>query len=298
MLRATGRESTMTTTIETRIVRTAPGMDFDVSVAGDPSRPLVLMLHGFCVSRHYWEAQVAALAEAGYFAAAPNQRGYAPGARPPAAQHANYTIDALIDDAMAIVSGLGHGDRRFHLAGHDWGGSLSWDIADRWPERLGSLSMLSRPHPLAFNRALQEDPEQPARSAHHKWLLAPGAEDNVLADDAHWVRARLHRNGVPEAAIEKHISVIGNHPAMEAAIGWYRARGTRHAPVGPTRVPTLLIWGDADDTVGRMAAEGTAEFIAAPYTFAELPGVGHYAADQVPDKVNTLILAHLARHPV
>jgi hypothetical protein len=27
---------------ETRIVRTAPGMGFDVSVAGDPGRPLVL----------------------------------------------------------------------------------------------------------------------------------------------------------------------------------------------------------------------------------------------------------------
>jgi hypothetical protein len=45
----------MTTTIETRIVRTAPGMEFDVSIGGDPDRPLVLMLHGFCVSRHYWE---------------------------------------------------------------------------------------------------------------------------------------------------------------------------------------------------------------------------------------------------
>ena len=73
------RKPTMTTTIETRIVRTAPGVEFDVSVAGDPSRPLVFMLHGFCVSRHYWEAQAIALAEAGYFAAAPNQRGYAPG---------------------------------------------------------------------------------------------------------------------------------------------------------------------------------------------------------------------------
>jgi pimeloyl-ACP methyl ester carboxylesterase len=55
----------MTMTIETRIVRTAPGMEFDVSVAGDPTRPLVLMLHGFCVSRHYWDAQAVALAEAG-----------------------------------------------------------------------------------------------------------------------------------------------------------------------------------------------------------------------------------------
>jgi hypothetical protein len=42
----------------------------------------------------------------------------------------------------------------------------------------------------------------------------------VLTNDAHWVRARLRRNGVPEAAIEKHISVIGNRPAMAAAIGW------------------------------------------------------------------------------
>lgn len=285
-------------TIETRIVQTAPGTAFDVSVAGDPSRPLVLMLHGFCVSRYYWDAQVIALAEAGYFAAAPNQRGYAPAARPDPAKHANYTFDKLVDDAMAIAIALGHGTRRFHLAGHDWGGSLSWDIADRWPERLGSLTMLSRPHPQAFNRALQEDPEQPARSAHHKWLLDPSAEDKVLANDADWVRARLRRNGVPEAKIEKHISVIGNRPAMTAAIAWYRARGTRHAPVGPTRVPSLLVWGDADDTVGRMAAEGTADFIAAPYTFAPLAGVGHYAADQVPEQVNTLMLDHLARHPV
>src|SRR5215469_4272968 len=100
-----GKEAAMTMTIETHIVRTAPGMEFDVSVAGDPNRPLVLMLHGFCVSRHYWNAQVVALAEAGYFAAAPNQRGYAPGARPDPAEHVNYIIDALIDDAMAIVAG-------------------------------------------------------------------------------------------------------------------------------------------------------------------------------------------------
>lgn len=75
------------------------------------------------------------------------------------------------------------------------------------------------------------------------------------------------------------------------------ARG-RHAPVGPTTVPTLFIWGDQDDTVGRTVAEGTGEFIAAPYQFATLPGVGHYAADQVPKQVNALLLEHLKRHPI
>ena len=76
---------------------------------------------------------------------------------------------------------------------------------------------------------------------------------------------------MPQAAIDKHLSVIGNPPAMEAALAWYRARGERQ-PIGPTKVPTLFIWGDADDTVGRIAAEGTAEFIAADYRFARPAG--------------------------
>jgi pimeloyl-ACP methyl ester carboxylesterase len=92
------------------------------------------------------------------------------------------------------------------------------------------------------------------------------------------------------------MSVVGNPPAMEAALAWYRARGERQS-IGPTKVPTLFIWGDADDTVGRAAAEGTGEFIAADYQFAALPGVGHYAADQVPEQVTALLLDHLGRHP-
>jgi hypothetical protein len=45
-----------------------------------------------------------------------------------------------------------------------------------------------------------------------------------------------------------------------------------------------------------MAAEGTAEFIEADYTFAPIGGGGHYTADQFPDRVNALLLEHLARY--
>ena len=283
--------------IETRKIETAPGLVFDVSVAGATEKPLVLMLHGFCVSRYFWDNQMPTLAQAGYLAVAPNQRGYAADARPDPADFDNYRIDKLIGDALDIVAAVGHGERRFHLVGHDWGGSLSWIIADRWPERVASLTMLSRPHPASFARAMKEDPEQPHRSRHHHELLDPGAGQRLLAENGKWVRDRLARNGVPEAAIDKHLSVIGNPDAMEAALAWYRARGERH-PIGPTRVPTLFIWGDADDTVGRVAAEGTSEFIAADYQFSALPGVGHYAADQVPERVTALLLDHLSRHPV
>ena len=283
--------------IEMRRIETVPGLVFDVSVAGADDAPLVLLLHGFCVSRHFWNNQLPVLAQAGYFAMAPNQRGYSVEARPDPQDFDKYHVDRLIGDALDIVAAAGHTERRFHLVGHDWGGSLSWLIADRCPERLASLTMLSRPHPASFARALKmPDGEQAHRSQHHQEFLDPAAGSRLLADDAAWVRTRLARNGVPEAAIALHLSVIGNPSAMEAALAWYRARGERQ-PIGPTKVPTLFIWGDADDTVGRAAAEGTGEFIAADYQFAALPGVGHYAADQVPERVTALLLDHLGRHP-
>jgi pimeloyl-ACP methyl ester carboxylesterase len=277
----------------------SPALTFDALTAGQPGVPLVLLLHGFAESMQCWRAQVAALAGAGYRAVAPSQRGYSHGARPDTGDTANYHIDRLMDDAMAIVAASGYGDRRFHLVGHDWGGSIAWALADRFPQLIASLTVLSRPHPNAFNRALQmPDGEQAQRSRHHKAFLEPGAADVVLADDAKWLRERWAANGVPDAAMTEHLGVLGNKPAMEAALAWYRARGAIRGPLGPIRVPTLFIWGDADDTVGRVAAEGTQDFVAAPYRFEVLPGVGHFAADQAPDRVSELLLAHVAAYPV
>lgn len=283
--------------MDVRKIKTAPGLEFDCSLAGSPDGAPVLLLHGFGVSRHFWDRQVPALADAGYFAIAPNQRGYSPGARPDPKDLDAYHIDRLVGDALDIVAAAGHGGRRFHLVGHDWGGSLSWIIAARYPDRLCSLTMLSRPHPASFLRALAlPDGEQKRRSGHHKAFLEPDAVPKLLANNCEWLRSRHMRQGMPEAATDAHMSVLGNEAALEAALAWYRSSGPRQ-PLGPIKVPTLYIWGDADDTVGRVAAEGSGEFIEAPYYFEVLAGVGHYAADQVPDKVNALLLAHLRQHP-
>jgi len=283
---------------ELRRIATGPGLVFDAFVHGAASAPLVLLLHGASESFHMWRAQLPALAAAGFRAVAPSQRGYSAGARPPTDDVANYTFDLLMTDAMNIVAASGHGERRFHLVGHDWGGSIAWGIADRHPYRLASLTVLSRPHPTAFNRALAlPDGEQAQRSRHHKAFLAPDAGALLLADGARRLRERWAGSGVPAAAIEQHLAVIGDPAAMEGMLAWYRARGALRAPLGPIRVPTLYIWGDADDTVGQAAAEGTREFVTGPYRFATLPGGGHFVAEQAPTQVNELLLAHLAAHP-
>ena len=61
----------------------------------------------------------------------------------------DYHLRHLAADVAAIVAASGY--PRAHIVGHDWGGSLAWDIAFRFPERLASLTMLSRPHPAAFS---------------------------------------------------------------------------------------------------------------------------------------------------
>src|SRR5579872_7343041 len=185
----------------------APRLTFDVLAAGEPSAPLVLLLHGFAESMQCWRAQLSAIADMGYRALAPSQRGYSATARPDSRDPSHYQIDRLMDDAMAIVAASGYGDKRFHLAGHDWGGSIAWALADRYPDRVASLTILSRPHPNAFNRALLEtDSEQAHRSRHHKAFLEPGAADVVLADDARWLRERWAANGMPASAMEEHLA--------------------------------------------------------------------------------------------
>jgi pimeloyl-ACP methyl ester carboxylesterase len=282
---------------DVRQVETAPGLTFDVRADGPNDGAPVLLLHGFAESFHTWDAQIAALARAGYRAVAPSQRGYSARARPDPINTDNYIFDRLVDDPMQIASKLGL--TRFHLVGHDWGGSIAWGIADKYPDRLASLAILSRPHPNAFNRALAlPDGDQKHRSRHHRAFLEPDAASVVLANDCEWLRVRWEAAGVPRAAQEKHLSVLGNPTAMEAAIAWYQARGAIRSPLGGIRVPTLYIWGDADDTVGRPAAEGTRDDVSGPYQFAVLPGGSHFIQDQMPEQVNALLLAHLARNPV
>ena len=279
-------------------ITTSPTLTFDALAAGDASAPLVLLLHGFAESMHCWRAQVTALAAAGYRAIAPGQRGYSPGARPDTGDVANYHIERLMDDAMAIVAASGYGEARFHLAATTGAAALpgrwptvlrsGWRRSRCCPGRTRTPSIVRCRSPMAIRRS--------GRGITRRFsnLMPPMS---CWADDARWLRERLAANGVPADAIAKHLSVLGDKDAMEAALAWYRARGAIRGPLGPIRVPTLYIWGDADDTVGRTAAEGTVDFVAASYRFEVLPGVGHFAADQVPERVSALLLAHVASHP-
>ena len=281
----------------TAVEISANSFRFTADCAGDASAPLVLLLHGFPQTRYTWRHQLPALAAAGFHAVAPDQRGYSPGARPSGAVH--YGTDALVGDALAIADALGA--QRFHLVGHDWGGQLAWLLAARHPERLRSLTVLSRPHPAAFARALASDAKQSERSKHHRAFQDPNTASLLIEDGARRLRRMLREQGVPEADADAYIAPLSSLEAIEAALNWYRAAfsggsALAAADVPAVRVPTLFVWGDADATVGRFAADATRELVAAPYRFVVVPGAGHFLTDQAPEAITRELLAHLASH--
>ena len=64
--------------IRSRFVRGVNGLDIHILEAGyaPADRPLVLLLHGFPEIAYSWRKVMPALADAGFHAVAPDQRGY------------------------------------------------------------------------------------------------------------------------------------------------------------------------------------------------------------------------------
>ncbi|MDG2113156.1 MAG: alpha/beta hydrolase, partial [Actinomycetota bacterium] len=237
----------------------------------------VLFLHGFPQTRHTWRDQVPAVAAAGHRGVAPDQRGYSPGARPGSVDQ--YTTDLLVGDVLRFAEWAGG---QVDLVGHDWGGQLAWLTAAHHPEVVRSLTVLSRPHPAAFAAAFAADEGQAERSKHHKAFHNPQTVELLLADDARRLRRMLAGSAVPAADIDAYLSVLGDPDALEAAVNWYRAtppEGLRAADTPIVEVPTLYVWGTADHSVGRAAAELTEMFVAGAYHFVELEGGGHFLTD-------------------
>jgi len=274
--------------IETREIAVG-AFTFTADLAGPADGVPVLLLHGFPETRHMWRHQVAALGAAGFRAVAPDQRGYARGARPK--DVGDYATDRLVADATGIMAALGH--ERWHQVGHDWGGQLSWLIAAARPARLLSLSVLSRPHPAAFVRAMTEDTAQTSRSRHHRAFREDDAVARMRAAELKPLREALVRQGVPPADVDVYCKQLIEPGAIEGAMNWYRATGLSTTDVPQVTVRTLYVWGTDDATVGRRAAELTTEYVTAPYRFVEIEGAGHFSVDQFPERVTALLLDYI-----
>jgi pimeloyl-ACP methyl ester carboxylesterase len=101
----------------------ANGLDFAYLEAGQG--PLALCLHGFPDSPYTYRHLLPELANAGYRAVAPFQRGFAPTAIP---ADGKYRLIDRVNDANGLHEALGGGGDAV-LIGHDWGSAMAHGAA-------------------------------------------------------------------------------------------------------------------------------------------------------------------------
>lgn len=263
---------------------------FAARVAGPDDGDVVVLLHGFPQTSWSWRHQLDALAAAGFRAVAPDQRGYSPGARPAAVD--DYAIPHLVADVLGIADAVGA--ERFHLVGHDWGAAVAWQVAGRHPERVRTLTILSVPHPAAFGRALAGEggADQATRSSYIDFFRSDGAAEAFTQNGGDGLRNLFAMTGLTD--VEPFVEVLLQPGAMQAALNWYRAASLTDAEsLGPIGMPTLFVWSTDDAALGPDAARWTEEYVAGPYRFEVLEGIGHWIAETAPDRLNALLLEHL-----
>lgn len=264
---------------------TRDGLVFDVSDSGD-GEEIAVLLHGWPQDRHTWSQVTPLLVDAGLRVVAFDQRGYSPRARPTG--RGAYRMDELVADVLALLDELGA--PRVHLVGHDWGGSVAWALAERHPERLRSLTVVSTPHHRAIAWAMRHG-DQARRSWYMAAFQLPVVPELVLRRR---LAQALRRSGLPEQHAQRYAARFREPGAATASLAWYRAIPLQRNASGPSTAhristPTSYVWGRHDSALGRAAATRTRDHVAADYTFTELDA-GHWIPETHPQEVAAAVL--------
>lgn len=298
------------------------GIAMHVAEAGDEGAPLVVLCHGWPELWFSWRHQLSALADAGYWAVAPDQRGYGRTSIPKAVE--DYDIFHLTDDLCGLLDALGR--ERAVFVGHDWGSIVVWNMAQRFPERVDAVMGMS----VAFSprgsksliarlREVMGD-----RFFYMLHFQQPAVADAELAKDPHEVMRRFLGGGVslltslpaegttlwdctrpvevlPSWLSEEELDVFGSEfsrTGFTGGINWYRnfdRNWELSASYGERRLsmPAGFVAG-ADDPVLLMAPPSRMEGWVLDLRVNELvPGAGHWVQQEKPAETNAALLRFL-----
>lgn len=156
----------------------------------------VVLCHGFPELAYSWRHQIGALAQAGFRAIAPNQRGYADSSVPKKVE--DYDVAHLTGDLVALLDALGI--ERAVFAGHDWGGFVAWAMTALHPDRCLGIIGVNTPYvPFPSTdqlRAIYDDDDK----LYILWFQQPGSAETVLDQNVRAIFEKMMRRGsAPDA---------------------------------------------------------------------------------------------------
>lgn len=299
-----------------------PEVALDVHEAG--SGPAVVLCHGFPELAYSWRHQVAALADAGFRAIAPDQRGYAGSDAPRKVE--DYHLGHLADDMAALLDALGI--ERAVFAGHDWGGFVAWAMPLRHPDRCLGVIGVNTPYvPFPSTeqlRAAFPDDEK----LYILWFQREGVE-RELEKSTRAIFDRLMRRGsqpdaaslaaMPDANPFRNIEAFEprGEPLLGAEeldvyvrafeqsgffgpISWYRNidRNRDLVPgVGLTKLdlPCLQVTATWDAALPPAMAAGMPA-LCSDLEMHEIAECGHWTQQEKPEELSRAMIDWLRRH--
>ncbi len=156
----------------------------------------VVFCHGFPELAYSWRHQLKAMAAAGRWAIAPDQRGYGLTPGPEAVEA--YDMEHLAGDLVGLLDHVGA--EKAVWCGHDWGGIVVWQMPLRHPDRTAGVIGLNTPFiprspadPIAIMRA---------RMGEEMYIVhfqKPREADEILGRDAGKTMNFFMRRPMPTA---------------------------------------------------------------------------------------------------
>jgi pimeloyl-ACP methyl ester carboxylesterase len=295
----------------------------------------VVFSHGFPELAYSWRHQIPALAEAGYRAIAPDQRGYGLTTRPEPI--AAYAIRELCADMAGLLDAL-EIDRAI-FCGHDWGGGVVWMMPRYFPSRVAGVIGVNTP--AGDPRFSREAPEEPLIIQSDRYYAQtfqqPGVAEAVLGKN---VRATfeffMRRGGIwnveefrqlPEDSLERRMDLLAmverGAPTGElflteqeldyfastfevtgftGGLNWYRA-ARLSAPEAEEAAAEMkwdievpcLYVGAENDVILRPSSADGMERYVPDLEKHTIADCGHWTQQEKPAELNALILDWLGR---
>lgn len=259
---------------------------------------LVLLLHGFPEFWYSWRHQIPALARH-YKVVVPDLRGYNDSDKP----DSGYDLDTLTKDIRGLIEGLGY--VKAHIVGHDCGGAIAWNLAQKSPQAIDRLAILNAAHPHKYFQELMGNVDQLRRSWYVLAFQVPGIPEWLIQQNLKdFVKALLQGQAIRKSAFSAEITQIYQAAlekpgALVAALKYYRHLllpqnwfNWLQKPT-PITAPTLILWGEEDSLLSNKLTEGLDKLIAAPFKLKLIPNCGHWLQQEAPQTVNRELLNFL-----
>ena len=255
----------------------------------DPARPSILLLHGGGQNRHSWKNTGQILADQGLHVVALDSRGHGDSDRAPTA---NYTVDALCADTLAVLDQIG---RPVMLIGASMGGMTGILVAHAaGPEKVTKLVLVdvvpryekdgsARIRDFMFSHVHGFDSLEEAADAVAEYLPhrtkprnPEGLKKNLRRRDGRWY---WHWD-------PKFLTAPMDDPFV-------RVEKLEQAAID-LAIPILLIRGKLSDVV---SMEGVRDFLAKVpgAEFVELSEAGHTAAGDDNDAFSDVVVQFVSR---